>query len=52
MVGTPDRANFGTVTDSVDAVWRSDAAQTFRTALAGSAPPAICRNCALYRGVF
>jgi radical SAM protein with 4Fe4S-binding SPASM domain len=52
MVGTPDRANFGTVTDSVDAVWRGDAAQTFRTALAGSAPPAICRNCALYRGVF
>lgn len=53
MVGTPDRANFGTVTAAPLAdVWNGAAAQSFRTALAGAAPPRICTSCALYHGEF
>lgn len=53
MVGTADRATFGTVgTQPIEAVWNGAAAQSFRTALAGSEPPRICASCALYHGEF
>jgi MoaA/NifB/PqqE/SkfB family radical SAM enzyme len=53
MVGTPDRASFGTVGDGpLAAVWNGAAAQSFRVALAGATPPRICESCALYHGEF
>jgi MoaA/NifB/PqqE/SkfB family radical SAM enzyme len=53
MVGTPDRANFGSVGESgIEAVWNGEAARAFRTALAGAEPPRVCRSCALYHGEF
>lgn len=53
MIGTPDRVNFGRVTEQgVDAVWRGAGYEAFRVALASDAPPDVCRSCALYRGVF
>jgi MoaA/NifB/PqqE/SkfB family radical SAM enzyme len=53
MVGTPDRANFGSVADApVASVWNGPEAQAFRAALAGPTPPRICSSCALYHGEF
>lgn len=53
MVGTPDRAQFGSVADApVETVWNGGAAQAFRAALAGPEPPPVCRSCALYHGEF
>ena len=53
MVGTPDRANFGSVAEApLAAVWNGAAARSFRAALAGSQPPRICTSCALYHGEF
>jgi MoaA/NifB/PqqE/SkfB family radical SAM enzyme len=53
MVGTPDRASFGTVSSTpVADVWNAEPARSFRTALAGAAPPRICTSCALYHGEF
>lgn len=53
MVGTPDRASFGTVGSTPLAeVWNGETARSFRTALAGSTPPSICASCALYHGEF
>lgn len=59
MVGTADRARFGRVFGDDAAVpadpqrpWEGEAAQRFRTQLAGSSPPAVCRGCALYEGRF
>ena len=53
MVGTPDRANFGTVSSTpIAEVWNGAAAQAFRNALAGATPPRICSSCALYHGEF
>lgn len=53
MIGTPDRVNFGSMAQhGVDAVWKGDAYEAFRGALASDTPPDVCRSCALYRGVF
>jgi len=53
MVGTPDRASFGNMaTKGVEAVWSGTAYQAFRTRLASTNPPDICRSCSLYRGTF
>ncbi|MBK1689606.1 radical SAM protein [Rubrivivax gelatinosus] len=53
MVATADRASFGPVGEgALTPVWRGDAAQAFRTALASPRPPAVCRSCALYEGRF
>lgn len=58
MVATADRASFGSVfaadgsVGDLRAAWHSAAAQDFRRALAGGAPPAVCRGCALYHGRF
>lgn len=55
MVATADRASFGRVGDAGGALaslWRGEAAQAFRQALAGSQPPEVCRSCALYEGRF
>ncbi len=53
MVGTPDRANFGSVTEApLESVWNGPQAVAFRDALAGPTPPRICASCALYHGEF
>ena len=53
MVGTPDRANLGSVNDApIEAVWNGPEARAFRAALAGPTPPRICTSCALYHGEF
>jgi radical SAM protein with 4Fe4S-binding SPASM domain len=53
MVGTPDRASFGTVREAaLDETWNGAPAQAFRRQLAGTDPPRICRSCALYHGAF
>jgi len=53
MVSTPDRANLGNMAQQgVDAVWNGLAYRSFRSALASSEPPEVCRGCALYNGTF
>ncbi|HEX7384650.1 MAG TPA: radical SAM protein [Burkholderiaceae bacterium] len=53
MVASADRASFGNVFEGgLAARWHGAAARTFRAQLAGTAPPAPCRSCALYRGAF
>ena len=53
MVGTPDRVSFGNMLEQgVADVWNGDAYERFREQLASDRPSAICRSCALYRGVF
>jgi MoaA/NifB/PqqE/SkfB family radical SAM enzyme len=54
MVATADRATFGRVFEDGGLVgrWHGDAANEFRARLAADDPPAVCRSCALYKGVF
>lgn len=53
MVSTPDRANLGDMARAgVVRVWDGEAYGTFRRALDGRDPPAVCRSCALYAGTF
>jgi radical SAM protein with 4Fe4S-binding SPASM domain len=53
MVATADRASFGNVFDDrLRERWHDAAAQSFRKGLAQGAPPAVCRSCALYQGLF
>ena len=53
MVSTPDRANFGKVTDrTLTSVWNSDEYNNFREQLDSENPPDICRSCSIYWGVF
>ncbi|MEW6703777.1 MAG: radical SAM protein [Pseudomonadota bacterium] len=53
MVATADRASFGNaLRDGLRARWHSEAAQSFRKALAGDTPPGVCLSCALYHGTF
>ncbi|HVX10998.1 MAG TPA: radical SAM protein [Pirellulales bacterium] len=53
MISTPDRLNFGDVTDrGIVEVWNSPAYETFRRQLASDQPPEVCRSCAVYRATF
>lgn len=53
MVSTPDRLNFGKVTDhALASVWNSDEYNSFRAQLDSDNPPDICRSCSLYWGTF
>jgi radical SAM protein with 4Fe4S-binding SPASM domain len=53
MVSTPDRGNFGKVTDhTLASVWNSEAYNNFREQLDSGNPPDICRSCSLYWGTF
>ncbi len=53
MVSTPDRLNFGKVTDhSLTSVWNGDEYNGFREQLNSDNPPDICRSCSLYWGTF
>ena len=53
MVATPDRVNFGSITEQgVEQTWNSAAYQDFREQLASEQPPEVCRSCSLYSGTF
>ena len=53
MVSTPDRANFGKMTEQgAAAVWNSPDFDAFRAQLASDEPPEICRACSIYSGTF
>lgn len=53
MVSTPDRINFGNVSDqSFEAIWRDSKFEAFREQLASDEPPEVCRSCAIYSGTF
>lgn len=53
MVMGADRAVLGDVrADTFPEVWSSQAYQDFRSALLTDHPPAVCKGCSLYRGVF
>ena len=53
MVGTPDRAQLGSVIEhGIDEVWNGADYRSFRQALESDTPPAICRSCSVYRGTF
>ena len=53
MVATPDRINFGNMTEQgVEQTWNSAVYQDFRDQLASEQPPEVCRSCSLYSGTF
>ncbi len=53
MVATPDRINFGKVTErTLQSVWNGPEYNTFRAQLDSDTPPDICRSCSLYWGTF
>ncbi len=53
MVATPDRANFGKVTDhTLESVWNGPEYNAFRERLDSDTPPDICESCSLYWGTF
>jgi radical SAM protein with 4Fe4S-binding SPASM domain len=53
MLMGEDRAIQGDIaTSDFATIWGNDAYRGFRAGLAGDEPPAVCRGCSLYRGVF
>jgi radical SAM protein with 4Fe4S-binding SPASM domain len=53
MVMGSDRAAMGNVREEgFEAVWHGPRFRAFRRALLSRQPPAVCRGCSLYRGVF
>lgn len=53
MIMGSDRAVLGDADrDGFAKVWASEPYQSFRDELLGDEPPAVCRGCSVYRGVF
>lgn len=53
MISTPDRMNFGNVSDAPFAqTWNGPNYERFRSQLASDSPPDICKSCAIYTGTF
>ncbi|MBY0396887.1 MAG: SPASM domain-containing protein, partial [Thermoleophilia bacterium] len=53
MVVGEDRATLGDLAEAPFAdIWEGEAYEAFRDALRTDEPPAVCRGCSLYRGVF
>lgn len=53
MIMGTDRAVLGDAArEGLDAIWGNDAYRSFREGLLGDEPPAVCRGCSWYRGVF
>lgn len=53
MVSTPDRINFGKVTEQpAKLLWNNKDYQEFRNQISSDEPPAICRSCSIYSGTF
>ena len=53
MIMGSDRAVLGdAAVEPIDTIWRSRPYEEFRQRLLGDDPPAVCRGCSMYRGVF
>ena len=53
MISTPDRLNFGNVSDeTLPLIWNGESYEAFRNRLASADPPDVCRSCSVYHGVF
>lgn len=53
MVSTPDRINFGNISDlGAERLWNSPRYQEFRAQLSSDEPPEVCRSCSVYKGIF
>ena len=53
MVMGSDRVGLGDVgADDFIRIWHSPAYQEFRAGLRSDQPPAVCRGCSVYKGVF
>lgn len=53
MISTPDRHNFGDVTQrGLADIWHNADYDSFRRQLASDRPPEICRSCSVYNGTF
>ncbi len=53
MVSTPDRINFGKISEQgAEEIWNSAGYQDFRNELSSDVPPEICRSCSIYSGTF
>lgn len=53
MVSTPDRINFGNISDlGAEGLWNGPRYQEFRAQLSSDEPPDVCRSCSVYKGIF
>ncbi len=53
MVATPDRINFGSLTErGVEAVWNGPEYREFRARLSSDDPPEVCKSCSVYSHTF
>ena len=53
MVSTPDRVNFGNLSElGAEELWNGERYQNFRAALSSEEPPEVCQSCSIYRGTF
>ena len=53
MVSTPDRINFGKMTEQgVEQLWNGECYRQFRDQLSSEEPPEVCRSCSIYTGTF
>lgn len=53
IASSPDVMHLGLINSSnLEEVWNGPAYQDFRSQLASSTPPAICRSCSIYNGMF
>ena len=53
MVSTPDRINFGNISDQdAEGLWNGPLYQEFRGRLSSDEPPDVCRSCSVYKGIF
>jgi hypothetical protein len=53
MVMGTDRGVLGNLNEaSFTEIWEGEAFRAFRQGLISGDPPAVCRGCSLYRGVF
>jgi MoaA/NifB/PqqE/SkfB family radical SAM enzyme len=53
MVATPDRINFGGLTErGAEAVWNGPEYRAFRARLASDDPPEVCKSCSVYSHTF
>jgi radical SAM protein with 4Fe4S-binding SPASM domain len=53
MVSTPDRINFGQISEQgAEELWNGAEYQEFRNRLSSEEPPEVCSSCSVYRGTF
>jgi radical SAM protein with 4Fe4S-binding SPASM domain len=53
MISTPDRLSFGNIAERLACeIWNSAPYEDFRAQLSSPEPPAVCRSCSVYKGIF